>query len=191
MLKQSITVLVKDIIKDYINEGSVCVDLTAGNGNDTLFMAERSGDLGRVYAFDIQKQAINNTKKLLDKHKLENRVTLIFDGHEKLDKYVEENIDIAMANFGYLPSGNKEIITKSRTSLSAVKSTVSKLSERGVLSLVLYTGHMGSQEERDTIMDYISKIDEKKFTVMNITYPNRTASPPEIVFVYKKSCNRG
>lgn len=186
MFKKTITLVVKDFIKDYIKEGSVCVDLTSGNGNDTLFMAELSGDLGKVYAFDIQSEAINNTRELLKRHGLENRVELINDGHENLDKYLGDNIDIAMANFGYLPSGNKEIITKPDTSLSAVKATVNRLSKNGVISLVLYSGHKGSVEEKNLLKEYISKLDERIYTVINITYPNRKANPPEIVFIYKR-----
>ena len=44
-------------IKEHVKEGDFCIDATAGNGNDTLFLCELVGDTGKVLAFDIQEQA--------------------------------------------------------------------------------------------------------------------------------------
>ena len=38
--------------------GGTAIDATAGNGHDTLFLAQCVGANGRVYAFDIQPQAL-------------------------------------------------------------------------------------------------------------------------------------
>ncbi|MDU4300787.1 MAG: rRNA methyltransferase, partial [Eikenella corrodens] len=43
-------------------EGGIAVDATAGNGHDTLFLAQCVGSGGRVYAFDIQPQALAATQ---------------------------------------------------------------------------------------------------------------------------------
>ena len=40
--------------------GEIVVDATAGNGHDTL-LANLVGHNGTVYAFDVQKEAIENT----------------------------------------------------------------------------------------------------------------------------------
>jgi len=47
-----------DLIKKVVCEGDAVIDATAGNGNDTAFLAGLVGPSGRVYAFDIQKEAI-------------------------------------------------------------------------------------------------------------------------------------
>ena len=53
----------------------VGVDFTMGNGHDTLFLAEQCA---KVYAFDIQPEALENTKKRLgDRQHLQ----LILDSH--------------------------------------------------------------------------------------------------------------
>ncbi len=72
----------KYLISQAVCLGDTVVDATAGNGNDTLYLANLVGATGRVYSFDIQAQAIENTAALLAKH---DNVTLIHDGHQNVD----------------------------------------------------------------------------------------------------------
>ena len=90
-------------IKACVNEGDTVVDATCGNGNDTVFLAQLVGERGRVFGFDIQDAAIENTAGKLEELKLLKRVTLIKDGHENMGNYVNENIKAVMFNLGYLP----------------------------------------------------------------------------------------
>ena len=57
------------LLKYRLNEAKIIVDATAGNGNDTLFLAQNALNNAQIYAFDIQKEAIENTKALLIKNK--------------------------------------------------------------------------------------------------------------------------
>ncbi|HQD42466.1 MAG TPA: class I SAM-dependent methyltransferase, partial [Bacillota bacterium] len=84
--------LVKSIVAGVVSEGDTVVDATVGNGNDTLFLARLVGEKGRVYGFDIQQEAINNTGELLKDLGLQNRVNLICDGHENMDEYVTGDV---------------------------------------------------------------------------------------------------
>ena len=58
----------KKLLKEVIDKNSVVVDATAGNGNDTLFLAKTSAK--KVYAFDIQGLAIENTTRLIKESEL-------------------------------------------------------------------------------------------------------------------------
>ena len=66
--------------------GGVCIDATAGNGNDTAFLAGLVGPEGKVYAFDVQQKAIASTKKRLEDRGLQERVRLI---HENFPQGVQ------------------------------------------------------------------------------------------------------
>ena len=46
-------------LKTLISKDSIAVDMTTGNGNDTYFLCKLAK---KVYGFDIQKEAIENTK---------------------------------------------------------------------------------------------------------------------------------
>ena len=56
--------LEKSFIEAHIKKGGVAVDFTMGNGHDTEYLSKAVGEEGKVYAFDIQKQALENTEKL-------------------------------------------------------------------------------------------------------------------------------
>ena len=52
-----------------VKEGDYAVDATLGNGHDTCFLAEIVGDSGKVFGFDIQKEAIeSSTTRLKEKN---------------------------------------------------------------------------------------------------------------------------
>ncbi|MCL6617576.1 MAG: class I SAM-dependent methyltransferase, partial [Anoxybacillus ayderensis] len=63
----------RSLIDFAVKEGDVVVDATVGNGHDTLYLAERVGESGHVFGFDIQAQAIENTTKRLREHRMEQR----------------------------------------------------------------------------------------------------------------------
>ena len=60
-----LTELHKHFILEHLHEGEVAADFTMGNGNDTLFLSKTVGESGRVYAFDIQEDALISTEKFL------------------------------------------------------------------------------------------------------------------------------
>ena len=45
------------ILEEYIEEGDICIDATAGNGGDTEFLCQKVGETGNVYAFDVQENS--------------------------------------------------------------------------------------------------------------------------------------
>ena len=52
----------KTLINQHIQDDSIVIDATCGNGNDTLFLAEQVPN-GKVFGFDIQKKLLNIQKK--------------------------------------------------------------------------------------------------------------------------------
>lgn len=143
---------------------NTAVDATCGNGFDTVFLAE----LGfiNIVAIDIQAQAIENTQARLYAAGLD-EVELIQDGHQNLAQHVNQPIDCAMFNFGYLPDpqqdgkSNKEITTQSDTSISALKAALSLLSKDGLITLMCYPGHPQGAHETTAIKSWLSDIDEQ------------------------------
>ena len=130
----------KAFITPHIKQGGTVVDFTMGNGHDTLWLADQVGKDGRVYAFDIQPQALENTKKLLEEHGVDN-ATLILDSHANVKEYVKESICVGMFNLGFLPGGDKSITTKHESSLAAIKAGIELLCDDGALLIAVYPGH--------------------------------------------------
>ena len=53
------------IIKEKVCRGNFCIDATAGRGHDTAFLCGLVGEEGRVLAMDIQQDAVDSTRALL------------------------------------------------------------------------------------------------------------------------------
>ncbi len=130
-----------DFLEEVLDNDSVALDATMGKGNDTVFLAKQSR---RVYAFDVQEEALEKTRQRLVIEGLTN-VDLILDGHENLDHYVREPLRAAIFNLGYLPSADKSIITKPHTTLQAIEKVLDRLEVGGRLAIMVYYGHEGGR----------------------------------------------
>lgn len=135
--------------------GDILVDATAGNGLDTLFLAELAGPDGRVYAFDIQTIALERTRDRLESAGLSRRVTLIKEGHEALCEalpaVVRGHVAAVMFNLGYLPRGNRALVTRTESTLAALEQAAVCLRPAGALAVIAYPGHPGGAEEADAV----------------------------------------
>ncbi|MDY4761360.1 class I SAM-dependent methyltransferase [Streptococcus thoraltensis] len=174
-----------DFLREVLDSQSVALDATMGNGNDTVFLAKSAK---KVYAFDIQEQAVTRTRERLEELGMTN-VQLILDGHENLDQYIYEPIKAAIFNLGYLPSADKTIITKPHTTLLAIEKVIERLERGGRLAIMIYYGHEGGQMEKDDVLDYVSQLDQKNYTVMIYQALNQVNTPPFLVMVEKITSN--
>ena len=80
-------------------EGGIFIDATAGNGHDTLFLAQHIEKGSKILAFDIQEQAILQTRQLLQNNDLEEKVTCILDSHAQLLNYLEKKGKIIIVSY--------------------------------------------------------------------------------------------
>jgi len=165
------------VVARVIKPGDRVVDATAGNGHDTLFLAKMVGEKGKVFVFDIQKQAISNTRELLLKNDLLERVQLFNDNHGKIVNYLSEEVSTVMFNLGYLPGSNKEIITRPETTIEALKGALNLLSLKGVITIVVYTGHPGGEEEWLNLEKFLLSLNSNDFSVLIYKYINQRQAP--------------
>ncbi|GAB6182127.1 class I SAM-dependent methyltransferase [Desulfotomaculum defluvii] len=175
-----------EFLGEVLSQGDAAIDGTMGNGHDTLFLAQRVGPQGKVYAFDIQEQAVQRTRERLVSHgSLDQRVELIQDGHQNVRRYIEHPIRAAIYNLGYLPGGNHEIITETQTTLRAVEDTLDLLVSGGRMVIVVYPGHPGGKLEQESVEYMVSKLNPLKFKVLKMTLINRPPSAPGVIFIEK------
>lgn len=182
-----VTDLNKVLLEDVIKEGDIVIDATMGNGYDTKYLAEKVGENGLVYSFDVQEEAIKSTKKRLEKAGLIDRVNLILDGHQNMDMYVNKEVSCVMFNLGYLPRAKHQVITKPETTLEAIKKSLELLKPNGIVSIAIYTGHEGGMEECDEVFGYVSKLDQSEYSVLNCNFVNQINHPPRLIMIEKKN----
>jgi len=174
-----------EFIEKAVKPGDTVVDATAGNGNDTVFLAKLVGDAGKVYSFDIQEQAIQNTGKKLRDAGLTERVVLIKDGHENMDLYVKEKVKAVMFNLGYLPGGDHSIGTVADTTITAIKKAMELIQVNGIVTVVVYYGGDSGFDEKEAVMEFIKSIEFKKYNVMKTEFVNQPNCPPILVCIEK------
>ena len=82
----------KQFLTPHIKPGDTVADFTMGNGHDTLWLSQTVGPEGHVYAFDIQQQALDSTRSLLEAEGAPDNYTLIKDSHANALEYIEGKI---------------------------------------------------------------------------------------------------
>ena len=169
--------LQKQLILSHLGEGDTAVDFTMGNGYDTEFLSKTVGERGRVYAFDLQEQAVASTAAHLLESGCPQNYTLIRDSHHTVKDYVKEPIKAGMFNLGYLPGGDKSITTMRVTTMPAIEAAISLLGPRSILSVAIYPGHEEGDLEGKMVSEYLSTLDRFRVSVAQIKIINSPTSP--------------
>lgn len=134
--------LLKLYLQRMILDGDIVVDATAGRGKDTLFLADCVGPKGKVYAFDIQKAAIESTRELLIEYNRNDRVDLFLESHTDMEKFV--------------PGSDQQVTTHPETTIQAINAALRLLTEKGVIVLTVYRGHDNGAEESAVLNTYLA-----------------------------------
>jgi hypothetical protein len=68
---------------------------------------------------------------------LSDRAELISAGHERVSEFVEEPVDAAAFNLGWLPGGGKAVTARVETTMRALDACAALLKPRGLLTACL------------------------------------------------------
>ncbi|OCA81896.1 methyltransferase domain-containing protein [Pradoshia sp. D12] len=176
------------LLEKAVKPGDIAIDCTMGNGHDTVFLANLTGPDGHVYSFDIQESALQKTEERLMTNELQERVTLIHAGHERLQEFIPtgKSVTGAIFNLGYLPGGDKEIITTAPTTIQAVTSLLKIMEPEGIIVLVIYHGHPGGDIERDELIKFVTELPQDTAHVLEYRFMNQKNNPPFIIAIEKR-----
>ncbi|MEC8905771.1 MAG: class I SAM-dependent methyltransferase [Verrucomicrobiota bacterium] len=185
------TQLVHQLVSDRLEGGEVVVDATAGNGHDTLFLAQQVGTEGVVYSFDVQKEAIGMTRSRLEEAQLSDRVIMCETGHENLEEVIRAlhlgNVSVIMFNLGYLPGGDHSITTLKETTLTALRKALECLRDGGLLTVLCYPGHGEGLGESVEVLTFLESLDQTQFLTTNYRGESTSGTAPFLVSVQKCS----
>ena len=181
MLLENILPFAHSLLRQALKSGGRALDATAGNGHDTLLLAQSVGETGRVWAFGVQSKALAQTQGRLKENGVDGRVALIHDGHENLSSYIDEPLDAAVFNFGWLPGGDKSCTTEAASSIRALTDTLGLLKEGGLL----YPGHEAGRIEAEAIVQWAETLPQEAFAVLRYGFVNRRNAPPYLLAIEK------
>ena len=145
------------------------------------------GPEGRVYGFDIQARALENTRRRLQREGAPDNVVLHHHGHEGMARVLPPEargrLAVAMFNLGYLPGGDETLVTRATTTCVAVDAALSLMRPGGLVSLTMYTGHPGGSEEAQAVASHCAAIPKEHARVMRCTMHNHPAAQVELLLL--------
>lgn len=180
----------RTLLQKGVSPGDIAIDATVGNGHDTLFLAQLVGEKGHVFGFDIQAEAIQKTTERLQENHCDKQVTLFQRSHGELKNYVPKEyfgkITGAIFNLGYLPGGNKDIVTTPDTTIEAIVQLLEIMAKEGIIVIVIYHGHPEGKIEKEGILQFVQGLDQNKAHVLRYEFINQKNNPPFIIAIEKR-----
>ena len=178
--------LAAEIRQKVILSGDHVIDATLGNGHDTLELAQLVGPAGKVYGFDVQPAALENTKARLLEAGVLDRCSLYLLGHEHMGEVVAEPVRYVSFNLGWLPGGDKRVTTHWETTQTALKSALKLLLPLGVCTVCAYPGHAEGDRERHELISFLSSLRPQDFNVLEQRFLNAGPGSPECFVLQKQ-----
>lgn len=183
-MKLNTLALVHEVLARHVQPGAFCIDATAGKGRDTALLCRLAGPEGTVLSFDIQSDAVRQTRELLTQEGLSARVYQ--ESHVNMGNFAKENsVDAIVFNFGRLPGGDPHIFTHAETSIAAINAGLALLKPGGLMAIALYYGKENGYAERDAILTHVRTLDDRAFSVLSCDWANRKNDPPLPLFIWK------
>lgn len=180
-------------------ENEILIDATAGNGYDTRFLALLAGTRGRVIAIDIQPEALTRTEAQLQSLLMDTgaspvcaSVKLVLDDHANLLQIVAPadhgKVGAVMFNLGYLPSGDKALVTRAVSTQKALQGAIAVIRPGGIITVIAYRGHPGGMEEASTVEAFLSQLPSSDFSITTSESMSESAAskPSPKLFVIRR-----
>ena len=179
-----------ELVREVLRPGDLAVDLTAGKGRDTLALAAAVGQTGQVVSFDTQAVALEQTAALLQQHGYAvkkcsgdreipagNEIVLVQTCHSTLREILSRPARAVLANLGYLPGGDRRLMTRPESTLPALAQSLDLLSIGGRLAVTVYPSHPGGQHEAQMIDDFFATLPSDLWQVLLLRVANRGEAP--------------
>ncbi|KAJ0043416.1 hypothetical protein Pint_18138 [Pistacia integerrima] len=88
-------------------------------------------------------------------------------------------------NLGYLPGGDKTVITTAETTLLALEAAERIVVRGGLISIVVYVGHPGGRKELETVEAFAGRLSVDNWICCKFQMLNRPLAPL-LVFLFKR-----
>ena len=150
------------------------IDATCGNGKDALELVGLIPK-GHVYAIDIQEIALQKARTLIPHP----NITFLLQSHTDLPS---GTFKLIVYNLGYLPGGNKNLTTMTKTTLESLEKAAQLIIIGGALSITCYPGHPEGALEEEAVHQWVANLDSKKWLIRHHLWREKS---PTLFFIMK------
>ncbi len=163
--------------KHLLSQADWVIDATCGSGFDCAYLTTLVPK-GRVIAIDIQEYAIKKTSLLVKEKNTEHVVDFFLQSHENFPEVVRSHpIKLIVYNLGYLPSGDRSVVTNATSSMKSIETAATLLAPGGALSVMCYPGHQEGEEEETALAYFFRSLSPKNWHVCHHRWPQRPKTP--------------
>jgi SAM-dependent methyltransferase len=176
-----------DLAHDYwrhlVAAGDCVIDATCGNGHDSLLLAQLAltPDAGRLYALDIQPQAIAAAQMLVSgalPPAIVERIAFCLQSHAEFPADIAPaSVKLIVYNLGYLPGGDKAITTSVESTVASILAAQELLLPGGVISITCYPGHAEGAREEDFLISHTRQLPPQLWSCTWQRWINRRHAP--------------
>ena len=153
----------------------VVVDATAGNGHDSLVLAQAMARVGggTLVLCDVQQRAIDATRARLAAAeadcggwpaamRLEWKVG---DHAALLEGMPPGGCCLVVFNLGYLPGGDKSLVTTAASTVRALTAAERAVRPGGCVSATIYPGHEEGRREEAAVLEHAAALPQGAWSV--------------------------
>ncbi len=194
--RRAVTAALAGMAPALADEPFLLIDATAGNGQDTLFLADLAAPFPRaaVHAFDIQAKALERAAARLLGAAAGRRAHLHLIGHERAAEtlaafYAPDRPPrpaVIMFNLGFLPAADRAVITRAATTVAALEALLPLLRPGGLASVHMYAGHPGGAEEAEATRRLIEDLPEEGWAAVLYACANKRANPETLALIERR-----
>lgn len=182
---KSVTQLAHNIHRRQLRGGDRVLDATAGNGHDTLFLAKLVG-AENVTAIDQQAEALESARARLNSENFTGVEWIQGDHAQTLGEFetTERRFRAIVFNLGYLPGGNRQIVTRKETTLRAIESAQRLLETGGVMTVIAYPGHDAGWDEETALRTFAESRTSTEWSIDRIPGNEHDPKSP-VLYVFR------
>jgi len=96
-------------------------------------------------------------------------------------------VQVVLFNLGYLPGGDRSIITRPETTGIALEQSLSLLAAGGIVIVTVYPGHSGGAEEQSTVENWAAGLAPRTCHCWRMGQTNVSPAAPYLLLIQKVS----
>jgi len=202
-----------------VRPSDTIIDATAGNGHDTLTLARLLAEAGggSLWACDIQLDAIRRAQaRMRDALASDIDLSVVTPSHESTDEWTlitpsgvqvsvrwrhgchqallrelkPACVRLVVFNLGYLPGGDKSVVTTAEGTVAALREAQRVVCGGGTVSATVYPGHVEGEREEQAVLEHARALKQEEWSVYHHKWLNqrnkRTGRPaPSLVLIQR------
>ena len=115
-------------------------------------------------------------------------VLLLLADHAMLDTVlktlaIEGKLAVALFNLGFLPGSDKRRVTTAAGTLAALEAVETALAPGGLISLHLYTGHPGGEDEAEAVLEHAARLPRAEWRVLRLSQHNKPRAAEHLLLL--------